>query len=117
MLLNVKSLGEINHVFDISNADINACMTYVRAVSEQDIDLIGIPKIFAEFRMYVQREKWRVACQAEKDALAKMGVRLLCKTPNGVTPIPTRWVYTIKSDGCYNALSSTHINITCIIFT
>ena len=71
-LLNVKSLGKINHVLDISDADINACMTSMNAVSGHDT--INIPKSFAELRRCEQRKRWRVARQAEKEALAKQGV-------------------------------------------
>ena len=42
-LLNVKSLGKINHVLDISDADVNECMTSVNVVSEDDINMINIP--------------------------------------------------------------------------
>ena len=39
-LLNVKSLGKINHVLDVSDADVNACMTSISAVCEYDGDMI-----------------------------------------------------------------------------
>ena len=99
----MQSLGEINHVLVISDADVNASMIHMSAVSEHDSNVINISKSFAESSRCEQREKWRVARQAEKDALAKRGVRLLCKTPSDVTPIPTKWVYTIKSDRRYKA--------------
>ena len=47
-LLNVKSLGEIKYVLDISDPDVNAYMTSVSAVSAHDIDVINIPKSSAE---------------------------------------------------------------------
>ena len=72
-------------VLDISGAYVNACMTSMNAVSEHDGDTINIPKSFAESRRCEQREKWRVARLAEKDAPAKRGVGLPCKTPSGVT--------------------------------
>ena len=56
-LLNVKSLGEINPVLDISDAYVNACMTHMSAVREHDIDVINIPKSFAESRRCEEREK------------------------------------------------------------
>ena len=82
--------------------NVYACMTSMIAVSEHDSDTINNHKSFAESRRCEQGERWRVARQAEKDALAERGVRLLCKTSSGVTSIPTKWVYTIKSDGRYN---------------
>ena len=57
-------------------------MVSMNAVSEHD----DIPKSFAESRRCEQREKWRGAGQAEKDAPAK----LLCNISSGVTPIPSR---------------------------
>ena len=71
-------MSKFNHVLDIPDADVNACMTSVTAFSEHDIDVINIRKSFAESRRCERREKWRVARQVEKDALAKKDVRLLC---------------------------------------
>ena len=51
-------------------------------------DTINIPKALRSHRCE-QREKWRVARQAEKEALAKRGVRLLYKISSGVTSIYT----------------------------
>ena len=42
-LLSVKSLGEINHVSDISDADV----TSVSVVSEHDSDIINVPKFLS----------------------------------------------------------------------
>ena len=64
-------------------------MYCVIAVSEQHINVINIPKSFVESRRCEKREKEKVASQYDKDAPAKRGVRLLCRTPSGVTPILT----------------------------
>ena len=64
-------------IMNISDADVNAYMTSMNEVSEHDT--ITISKSYAESRRCEQREKWRVARQAEKEALAKQGVQLLCK--------------------------------------
>ena len=64
--------------------------------------MINIPKSFAGSGRPEQRKMWRVACQAEENAKAKRSVRLLCRTPTGVTRIPTKWIYTGKSDARYN---------------
>lgn len=61
--------------------------------------MINIPKSIAESRSCKQRKMWRVARQAEKEALAKRGVRLLCRSLSGATPIPTRWVFPFRSVG------------------
>ena len=60
----------------------------VSAISKHDIDVSNVPQSSAEPLRCKQREKWRVARQVEKVAIAKRGVRLLCKTPSCVTPIP-----------------------------
>ena len=69
-MATLSTLGEINHVLDISDADVNACMTSMNAVREHDGDMIHIPKSSAESRRCEQRKKWKVARKAEKDALA-----------------------------------------------
>ena len=51
------SLGKINHMLDISDPDVDACMTSVSAVSEHDINMMNIPKSFAESHKCEQRKK------------------------------------------------------------
>ena len=46
--------------------------------------------------------QWQAACDDEMASLASNGTWTLEKVPEGVTPIPVKWVFKIKRDSVGN---------------
>lgn len=63
-----------------------------------------MPRSFSEAVNGSESKQWKAAISEELESLKEKGVfRPITHIPHGISPIGSRWVFTIKSDGRFKA--------------
>ena len=74
------------------------CLTHFCFLVGESVTDLALPKTHKQAMASKEVEEWK---KAEKEELRSMNVNNVlkpCKLPDGVVPLTTKWVYTIKTD-------------------